>query len=266
MTDATQRGSLVRFERMDAIAVITLSRPDAGNGMNEDLLAQLSAAIRRCEAEPMVRAVVLTGEGRFFCVGGDLSHLPDPLATAMSIRSMTLHLHAVVTSLARMRAPSMAAVNGTAAGAGLSLALACDFIVAADGAQFASAYAAAGLSPDGGQSWTLPRRIGVQRARSMMLRGRKLSAQEALSWGLADEVVPAAQVVSAALTLAREFAAGPTAAFGRMKNLLADSADAGLEAQLEAEARQIAASVSTADASEGIAAFLEKRQPQFRGQ
>lgn len=266
MTDATQRRSLVRFERKDAIAVITLSRPEAGNGMNEDLLVQLSAAIRLCEAEPMVRAVVLTGEGRFFCVGGELSRLHDPVATAMSISTMTLHLHAVVTSLARMRAPSVAAVNGTAAGAGLSLALACDFIVASDSAQFASAYAAAGLSPDGGQSWTLPRRIGVQRARSMMLRGRKVPASEALSWGIADEVVPATQVVSAALALARELATGPTAAFGRMKNLIADSADAGLEAQLEAEARHIAASVSTPDASEGIAAFLEKRQAQFKGQ
>lgn len=265
MTDITQRASLVRFERLDAVALITLSRPEAGNGMNEDLLAQLSAAIRQCEAEPDVRAVVLTGTGRFFSVGGDLSGLHDPVATALSIRSMTLHLHAVVTALARMRAPSVAAVNGTTAGAGLSLALACDFLVASESAQFASAYAAAGLSPDGGQSWTLPRRIGVQRARSMMLQGRKVSAFEALSWGLADEVVPAADVASAALTLARALASGPTAAFGRMKNLLADSAENSLEAQLEAEARGIAASVATPDATEGIAAFLEKRKPQFTG-
>lgn len=222
----------VSFERKGAVACITVTRPEVGNSMNEALVAGLSAAIRRCEADSEVRAVVLTGSGRFFCVGGELGGLQDPVKTALGIRTMTLHLHAVITALARMRAPSIAAVNGAAAGAGLSLALGCDFLIASETAQFASAYAAAGLSPDGGQSWTLPRRVGAQRARVMMLQARKLSAAEALDWGLVDHVVAADALAGAARALAAELAAGPTAAFGRIKNLLADSACTSLETQL----------------------------------
>ncbi len=258
-------GKLVTFERKGAVAWLTLSRPEAGNGMNVALLSDLSDAVRRCEADPAVRAVVLTGSGRFFCVGGDLSGMRDPAETALNIRTMTLHLHGVVAALARMRAPSIAAVNGTAAGAGFSLALACDFIVAAETAQFASAYAAAGLSADGGQSWTLPRRIGAHRARVMMLQGRKLFAAEALDWGIADQVVPPDRLTSAAGEMAEALANGPTAAFGRMKNLLADAECTSLETQLEFEARGIAACVESEDAREGIAAFMQKRKPVFQG-
>lgn len=256
---------LVTFERRGAVAWLTLARPGAGNGMNVALLTDLGEAVRRCEADTAVRAVVLTGSGRFFCVGGDLSGMRDPAETALSIRAMTLHLHGVITALARMRAPSIAAVNGPAAGAGFSLALACDFLIASDTAQFASAYAAAGLSADGGQSWTLPRRIGSQRARLMMLQGRKVPAAEALDWGIADQVVVPDQLTGAATQMAESLASGPTAAFGRMKNLLADSDCTSLETQLEMEARGIAACVDSADAQEGIAAFVEKRKPVFQG-
>lgn len=258
-------GDLVTFERKGAVAWITLARPDTGNSMNVALLSGLSEAVRRCEADAAIRAVVLTGSGRFFCVGGDLGGMRDPAETALSIRTMTLHLHAVIVALARMRAPSIAAVNGPAAGAGLSLALGCDFLIASEAAQFASAYAAAGLSADGGQSWTLPRRVGAHRARVMMLQGRKLSAAEALDWGIADQVVMPDALAGAAGEMAESLANGPTAAFGRMKNLLADTACTSLEAQLELEARGISASVDSADASEGIAAFMAKRKPVFQG-
>lgn len=258
-------GKLVSFERKGTVAWLTLVRPEAGNGMNVALLSDLSEAVRRCEADPAVRAVVVSGSGRFFCVGGDLSGMRDPAEIALSLRAMTLHLHGVVAALARMRAPSIAAVNGPAAGAGFSLALACDFIVAAETAQFASAYAAAGLSADGGQSWTLPRRIGAHRARVMLLQGRKLSAAEALDWGIADQVVPPDRLTSAAVEMGEALANGPTAAFGRMKNLLADAECTSLETQLEFEARGIVACVDSEDAREGIAAFLQKRKPVFQG-
>ncbi len=256
---------LVTFERRGAVAWLTLARPEAGNGMNVALLTDLAEAVRRCEADTAVRAVVLTGSGRFFCVGGDLSGMRDPAETALSIRTMTLHLHGAVAALARMRAPSIAAVNGPAAGAGFSLALACDFLIASETAQFASAYAAAGLSADGGQSWTLPRRIGSHRARLMMLQGRRVPAIEALDWGIADQVVVPDQLIGAATQMAESLASGPTAAFGRMKNLLTDSESTSLETQLELEARGIAACVDSADAQEGIAAFVEKRKPVFQG-
>lgn len=255
----------VSFERHGPVAYITLARPEAGNSMNEALVAGLSTAIRRCEADAEVRAVVLTGSGRFFCVGGDLGGFHEPMQAALGIRTMTLHLHAVIAGLARMRAPSIAVVNGAAAGAGLSLALACDFLIASEKAQFASAYATAGLAPDGGQSWTLPRRVGVHRARVMMLQARKLSAAEALDWGLADQVVAADALAGAARSLAQELAAGPTAAFCRIKNLLTDSGCTSLETQLETEARGIAACVASEDAQEGISAFLAKRKPVFTG-
>lgn len=256
---------LVTFERKGAVAWLTLVRPEAGNGMNVALLSDLSEAVRRCEADAAVRAVVLTGSGRFFCVGGDLSGMRDATETALSIRAMTLHLHAAIAALTRMRAPSIAAVNGTAAGAGFSLALACDFLVASETAQFASAYAAAGLSADGGQSWTLPRRVGPHRAKVMMLQGRKLSAAEALDWGVADQVVAPEALASSVSQMAESLANGPTAAFGRMKNLLADAECTSLETQLELEARGIAACVESEDAREGIAAFMEKRKPAFLG-
>ncbi len=256
---------LVTFERKGAVAWLTLTRPEAGNGMNVALLSDLGEAVRRCDADPAVRAVVLTGAGRFFCVGGDLSGMRDSAETALSIRTMTLHLHGAVACLARMRAPSIAAVNGPAAGAGFSLALACDFLIASETAQFASAYAAAGLSADGGQSWLLPRRVGPHRAKVMMLQGRKLSAAEALDWGIADQVVAPDALIATATQMAQGLASGPTAAFGRMKNLLADAECTSLETQLELEARGIAACVESQDAQEGIAAFMAKRKPVFQG-
>lgn len=257
--------SSVAFERRGKVAWITLSRPDSGNAMSTALLSELGDAIRRCEADDGVRAIVLTGSGRFFCVGGALDTMQDADELGLRIREMTFHLHAAIAALARMRAPSIAAVNGPAAGAGLSLAIACDIVVASEAARFSSSYAGAGLSPDGGQSWTLPRRIGHHRACEMLLLDRRLSAAEAADWGLVNLVVPPEDLEATAAEIASRLAAGPTAAFGRTKALLADGERSGLDAQLELEARAMADSVRSADAREGIAAFLEKRTPTFSG-
>lgn len=259
------RGENIELVREGGVAWIWLARPEAGNGMTVDLLAELGEAVRRCEADRGVRAVVIAGRGRFFCVGGALDGMGAD-DRGLAIRQMTFHLHGVIAALARMRAPSVAAVQGAAAGAGLSLAIGCDFVVAADTAKFSSSYAAIGLSADGGQSWLLPRRIGERHARQMLLLNRRLSAAEALDLGLVDEVVGEDALEATAGGLAEGLALGPTAAFGRMKALLADGRRTGLETQLELEARAMAESLATADAAEGIAAFLDKRPPSFSGE
>ena len=258
-------GPAVEFERRGAVGWIRLSRPETGNAMDLQLLSELGDAMRQCEADASIRAVVLTGSGKFFCVGGALDTMRNPDELGLRIREMTFHLHSVIAALARMRAPVIAAVNGPAAGAGLSLAIACDVVIASESARFSSSYAAAGLPSDGGQSWTLPRRIGHGRAREMMLLDRRLTAGEAADWGLVNEVASPADLEARAGELAEKLAAGPTAAFGRIKGLLTDGDRSGLETQLELEARAMAKSVLSPDSQEGITAFLEKRAPVFKG-
>jgi 2-(1,2-epoxy-1,2-dihydrophenyl)acetyl-CoA isomerase len=157
------------------------------------------------------------------------------------------------------------AVNGTAAGAGFSLVMACDLAVAAESAVFTMAYTNAGLSPDGGSTFYMPRKIGDRRTRELMLTNRVLKAPEALTWGIVNDVVPDAEVLDRATKLAGRLAAGPTLAFGAVKNLLNGSFDQTLESQMELEARSIGEMSATADGQEGIRAFLEKRKPGFRG-
>lgn len=214
-----------------------------------------------------MRSIILTGSGRFFSAGGDLSAFAGDLdRLPYFLKQLTLHLHAAVSRITRMRQPVIAAVNGPAAGAGMALAAACDHVIAADTSNFTIAYTAAGLSPDGASTWALPRRIGPARTRELMLTNRRLSAPEALEWGLANEVVAANALPARADTLARQFAAGPTQAFGAVKTLLAGSATNSLETQMELEARAIADTARTADAREGIDAFLNKRRPVFTGE
>ena len=178
---------------------------------------------------------------------------------------LEFHLHAAISLFARTDAPVIAAVQGAAAGAGMSLVCACDLVVAGESARFAMAYTRAGLSPDGSGTWFLPRLVGRQRALELMLTNRMLSAQEALEWGIVTRVVPDAEVEAAARKLAGELAAGPTRAYGLVKRLVLSSASESLETQMELEAAGIADSAASADGREGIAAFLGKRAPTFRG-
>mgnify|MGYP003645633538 FL=1 len=248
------------------VAHLTLNRPGAANAMNLDLLRELAEALLECDESPNVRAVILTGNGRFFSAGGDLAAFAGDLdRLPFLLKQLTLHLHAAVSRIARMRQPVIAAVNGPAAGAGMALAAACDHVIAAEPSHFTMAYTAAGLSPDGSSTWALPRRIGPGRTRELMLTNRRLSSAEALDWGLANEVVPAADLIARTNALAAQFAAGPTAAYGRVKELLAASTTNNIETQMELEARAIADSARTADAREGIDAFLNKRKPDFLG-
>ena len=210
--------------------------------------------------------MVLTGAGKLFCAGGDLGAMAAAGDRASAVvKGMAGDLHMAISRLTRMDAPTIAAVNGTAGGAGFSLMMATDLAIASSGAKFTLAYTRAGLSPDGSSTYFLPRRIGDRRARELMLTNRLLTAAEAFEWGLLTEVVEAEQVVDRALTVARDLAAGPTRAFGAVKALLNESFEHGLEAQMELESRAIAAMARTEDGKEGIQAFLEKRGPVFRG-
>ncbi|TNF33557.1 MAG: enoyl-CoA hydratase [Gammaproteobacteria bacterium] len=250
----------------DGIGQITLNRPEQANGIDMAMGRELMMAAIECDESPAVRAVLLTANGKFFSAGGDLKSfaaMGDQIGAG--IKELTTYLHAAISRFARMDAPVVVAVNGVAAGAGMSLALCGDQVIAARSAKFSMAYTAAALSPDGGATWLLPRLVGLQRARELMLLNRRLSAEEALGWGMLTRVVDDEQLAADALALASQLAQGPTGAYGEVKRLLADTFDNGLEAQMELEARAIAMLSQSPDGQEGINAFLEKRKAQFRG-
>ena len=256
----------IKVEITNGVAWITLDRPNDANVLNLQMTKDLSAASMSCTANPEVRAVVITGTGRFFCAGGDLGtfHSAGDEVAAV-VLEMTMHLHAAVSRFARMDAPVIAAVNGVAAGGGFSLAIGCDLIYAADNDSFSSMYTAAGLSPDG-SSYFLGRAIGDRRAMEMFLTNRRLSATDALEWGLINGVLPTEELYDTVRSVAEGFAAGPTKAYGSVKALVRASSTESLESQMEAESQHIAKNASGADGREGIDAFLNKRSPDFKGQ
>ena len=248
------------------VATITLQRPDALNAMSPSMARELHDAVLRIDADVEVRAVVLTGAGKAFCAGGDLGEFVAAGTGARTlILQMTGDLHLALSRLARNRAPVIAAVNGTAAGAGFSLVMAADLAIADEKAVFTMAYTNAGLSPDGSSTYYMPRKIGDRRTRELMLTNRLLKANEALDWGVVNQVVAAGEAVSAAQKLAASMATGPTQAFAQVKQLLDTTFNESLESQMELEARAIATQVISTDGQEGMAAFAEKRKPEFRG-
>ena len=254
------------FDVADNVATITFNRADAANAMSPLMAKEFANAALLCDDDPAVRAVVLTGAGKMFCAGGDLGAFAEAGAGAKSLlKQMAGDLHMGLSRLARGAAPVVAAVNGTAAGAGFSLVMACDLAIAAQSAVFTMAYTKAGLSPDGSSTYYMPRKIGDRRTRELMLTNRVLTASEALEWGVVTQVVADDQVLSTATELARKLANGPTLAFGAVKSLLNGSFDQSLESQMELEARTIAELAISADGQEGISAFLGKRKPQFTG-
>lgn len=257
----------ILFEAKGPVARLTFNRPDAANGIHIEMAREFMLAAIECDENPAIRAVILTGAGKMFCAGGDLKSFAGyGDALAARLKEITTYLHAATSRLARMRAPLIAAINGTAAGAGFSLAIAADLVIAAESAKFTMAYTAAGLSPDGSSSYFLPRLVGLRRAQELMLTNRRLTAQEALAWGLVTEVVPDAELQARADALAGQLAAGATEAYGVVKRLLIDSYGGNLETQMELEARGIADSARTKDGIEGIRAFLARRPPEFTGE
>ena len=256
----------IRFERDGGVATITFNRPDNANAMDRDLMFELMHAAIRCDEDRAIRAVVVTGTGAFFSAGGDLAAFADAGDDAgILLKEMTTYFHAAISRLSRMDAPVIAAVNGMAAGAGFSFVAACDIAIAADTAMFTSAYTAASLTPDGSSTYFVPRLVGMRRAMELMLTNRRLTAQEALDWGLVNQVVARDELLEVAASLATNFAEGGTLAFGAVKRMLHESFAGTLETQMEMEARSIASMSHTEDGREGIAAFFEKRRPNFQG-
>lgn len=255
----------VRAEVTDGVGRLVLDRPDQGNAIDLTLARELAEVTAAWSVDPAVRCVLLTGAGRTFCVGGDLKSFSAQPDLPTHLVEVTDPFHAAISRLARMDAPVVAAVQGSAAGGGLSLALAADLVLAGASSRFVVAYTAIGLTPDGSGSWTLPRLVGLRRALDLTLTNRPLTADEALAEGLVTRVVPDEELAAEAERLARALAEGPTGALGAAKRLLRESSGHGLEAQLALEAGALAAAAATDDARDGIAAFLAKRPPRFTG-
>lgn len=255
------------IERNEGVATLTMNRPDSMNSLSVELKEALLDGARDVSADPSVRAVVLTGTGRGFCVGQDLrEHIallqandPSPLATVHD------HYNPLLLALAGMPKPVIAAVNGMAAGAGAGLALACDFRIASRSAGFLLAFANVGLTLDSGVSWTLPRLVGQARATAMAILAEPVTAESALEMGMVNAVVEPEHVMPAALELATRLAAGPTAAYAAIKQSIAFAATADLKGALAKEDELQTAMGQTDDHRTSTAAFVAKEKPVFAG-
>ena len=252
----------LKFAQSGAVTSIVLDRPRAANGMNDVLTRELAVAATLCD-DAATKVVTITGEGRFFCAGGDLKAVAAAPSAGAFVKGMADDLHRALSTFARMDAVVITAINGVAAGAGFSLAVMGDLVLSSDAAQFTMAYTKAGLSPDGSSSYYLPRLIGIRRTQELMLTNRPLSATEALDWGLVTEVVPAEQLPARTVALAQEVAATARSSNSAVKKLLLATYRTGIEEQMELEGRLIAECAESADGREGVAAFLGKRKPEF---
>jgi len=258
--------STLLFDVKDGVAHITLNRPDAANSINEEMGEDLMHAALRCGEDSEIRAVLISGAGKIFSAGGDLkTFFTKGKDLPYYVKETTTFLHAAMSRLTRMDAPVVAAVHGAVAGAGLSIAIACDIVVAAEKTRFMVAYTRAGLTPDGSATYFLPRIVGLKRALELTLTNRTFSAREALQWGLVTRVVPEDELLEQARTIAIQLASGPTRAYGVSKRLIHCGWAETLETQMENESQAIADSARSSDAREGITAFLEKRPAKFKG-
>jgi 2-(1,2-epoxy-1,2-dihydrophenyl)acetyl-CoA isomerase len=251
----------------NGVARITINRPAQMNAIDVQTAKELALAAKQCHADSAVRCVVLTGAGdRAFCAGGDVAGFAsDPERVDSLMEEMTVHLHEAISVFARMRAPVVAEVNGTAAGAGLGLMAAADLAVASQKAKFTSAYTKIGLSPDGSSTWFMPRLIGHRRTKELFLLNRVLSADEAMAWGLVNRVVAPEELAATVDEIAEQIARGPTLAFGSVKRLLLSSGDAILEQQMKDESASIVQMSRSRDGLAGVKAFKDKVAPTFIG-
>ncbi len=258
----------LNFETANHVGHIIFNRPDAANAINLELAREFSDAVRRCNEDPKVRAVLLSGNGKMFCAGGDLKAFAaqDPSELPGYLREVTHFLHGAISTLAHMSSPVIAAVQGSAAGAGFSLACACDFVFAAESAKFTMAYTRAGLTPDGSATYFLPRIVGYRRTLELAITNPVLTAQQARELAIVTRVVPDAELIAQARAFAEEMASGPTLAYGGVKRLLLDSAANPLDTQMAHETDWISQMARTKDGREGITAFVAKRAPKFNGE
>ena len=258
----------VNYELKDSVAVITLNRPDALNALSQQITKDLRAAVDKA-AEERARAAILTGAGRAFCSGGDLREMQEIGQTEGKpeafLDAPLKALHNVIRSIRKAPLPFVAAVNGVCAGAGVNFALACDIVIAGDDATFREAFVRIGLSPDCGGTFFLPRAVGEKIATEMFMTGDSITADRAHTLGMINHVVPADQLIEEANKLATRLAAGPTASIARIKRMMNATFANDLNGQLEMEAACQIESGRGSDFPEGVAAFFEKRAPNFTG-
>jgi 2-(1,2-epoxy-1,2-dihydrophenyl)acetyl-CoA isomerase len=264
----TSSGAPVTCERTGAVATVTLARPDTMNALDTSMKESLLATLTDVAADESVRAVVLAGSGRAFCVGQDLREHADNLGSLPNDEvwaTVPNHYAPIAEQILAMPKPVIAAVNGVAAGAGASMAFACDLRLMADRASYNTAFTSIGLSCDTGMSWTLPRMIGSGRAAELLLQPRTIRADEALTLGLATRVVPTDELTAAAAELAHALAAGPTLAYAAVKRALAYAATSTAIDALAYEGTLMAWTGETDDHRNAVASFLAKEQPTFHG-
>ena len=246
---------------------ITLNRPDKLNCLNKSMHLALRAALQQAH-DQAARAVLITGAGRGFCAGQDLGDRRPGTSDWPPDLQQTLndYFNPIIKLITSLPAPVICAVNGVAAGAGMSIALACDMVLAADSARFIQSFSKIGLVPDAGSSWILPRRVGMARAMGLALTATPLSAADAEAWGLIWKRYEDDALLQAARAMAEQLASGPTAAFASTKMLMQRAATADIETQLDHEARAQKLCATSTDYTEGVQAFLDKRAPRFTGQ
>ena len=258
--------SPLRFEVDQDVAIVTLDRPDAGNAINLPLARALEEAAIRCETDDAIRCVVITGTGKLFCGGGDVGEFAQAVdGVSDYLHELAGTLHRAMSRFMRLDKALVTLVNGPAAGAGMSLALAGDVVIAAPSARFVTAYGSLGLTPDGGMTWLLPRLVGMRLAQDMLINNRIVKASEALTLGMVTQLAEEGQLYETGMAQARKLAAGPVAAIGGVKRLLLDTFRETYENQLDNELGHISAAGGGVEGREGVDAFIAKRAADFKG-
>lgn len=256
----------IKTETLGGVLKITLNRPDKFNSLNAEMMKQLQSALDKAASDKTIRAVYLTGEGKAFCAGQDLSDLNMGAAADSVEKAVREQYNPIVLKLRALEKPVVCAVNGVAAGAGASLALACDIVIAAQSVAFVQAFSKIGLVPDCGGTYFLPRLVGMGKATALMMLGEKVSATDAEKMGMIYKVVEDDQLHEVAMAIAKTLADMPTIGLGLTKRLLNNSMDNSVEQQLESEAVTQAQAALTNDFKEGVAAFIGKRKAVFKGE
>lgn len=254
----------VEFVQSGSVAILRLNRPEKMNSFNRQMALRMQDLLDQCQQDHSIRAVVITGAGKAFSAGQDLSEVTDAEGPGMQ-RILSEHYNPIIRKIRALRKPVLAAVNGVAAGAGANIALCCDIVVASQNASFIQAFSKIGLIPDSGGTFFLPRLIGWQRASAIMMLGDKIPAEDALTMGMIYRTYPADSFEQDVLSLAQQLAAMPTAGLAYTKEALNASMNHSLGEQLELEDGLQQAAAATQDFSEGVQAFLQKRSPRFEG-